>query len=50
MPDAMRKEAAKQAKLVFHDQYWGAVPQPSVGDVEQIPDEAVKRAAKVLAD
>jgi len=48
-PEELAKEAAKQADLVFHDQYWGAVPQPSTGDLEQIAGKAVERAAKLLA-
>jgi hypothetical protein len=48
-PEALAEEAVKQAGVVFHDQYWGAVPRPSTEDLEQIAEKALDRAGKVLA-
>jgi hypothetical protein len=48
--EKLQEEAAKQAALVFRDQYWGAIPQPSKRDLNNIAEEAVERAGKVLAD
>jgi len=47
---ALAEEARKQAGLVFQDEYWGAVPQPSSDDLERIADKSVERAEKIVLD
>ena len=45
----LAEEARKQAGLVFQDEYWGAIPQPSSDDLERIADKSLERAKKLVA-
>jgi len=46
---ALIEQAQSQAKAVFHQQYWGVVPEPQESELAAIAETAVHQAKKLIA-